>query len=59
MFDTAKEPPISLNAFPFGQMHAALRATHHVVNNRFVLPGLIFSIRPDDQVNNYHDGDQK
>jgi hypothetical protein len=59
MFSTAKELPVSLNAFPLWQMHATVRASHHIIDHRLVVPGCIFSIRPDQQVNRSHNGNQK
>jgi len=58
MFAAAKELPVSLNAFPFGQMHAAMRAAHHIFDNGLFLLLCVFSIGPDQQVNHNYNGNQ-
>jgi hypothetical protein len=56
VFRTTKEIPACQYAFALGQVHAAMRATHHILGNRYILPGNILAIRPDQQINHYRDG---
>jgi hypothetical protein len=59
MFRAAKEIPASHDALALGQMHTAMRATHHILGNCFILPGHILAIRLDQQINHYRNGYQQ
>jgi hypothetical protein len=56
MFRTAKEIPANQDALTLGQMHTALRATHHILGDGLILRRNILAIRPDQQINYHRDG---
>jgi len=59
MFRAAKKVTSGLNALAFGQMYAAMCATHHILGKFFILLGFILVIKPDQQINHSRNGNQQ
>ena len=60
VFHAAKILVICPDTLALGQMHAAMRATHHIFGCADpVLPGRILAVGPEQQINHCHDGQQK
>jgi len=49
------------DTFALGQVHAALRATHHLFDRSrgILLPGRLFAVSPQQQEDHNDDGKQK